>query len=87
MPDAIFCAKFALTLHQIGTPHFSSLQFYDLLLNKHTSFIMNSCTEGEAGRLAVLLNEALQISQHWRSSEAVYESKGNSSPFHTDPPL
>lgn len=72
--DAIFCAKFVHILHKMGTPYFSTLQYYDKVLRDIT-FSLFCCTENEASRLGKFLYETLALIDHWRSDPSIYEKE------------
>jgi len=77
--DALYCAKFVNLLHSIGTPYFSTLQYYDKVL-RNIPYILFSCTENEASRLGRFLNETLRVLARWRSSETIYSEECGSVP-------
>src|SRR5690348_9148362 len=72
--DAIYCAKFIHLLHKIGTPCFSTLQYYDKVLRDITLALF-CCTENEASRLGRFLYETLSLLAHWKSNEEIYEKE------------
>eukprot|EP01103_Thecamoeba_quadrilineata_P015330 TRINITY_DN480_c0_g2_i3.p1 TRINITY_DN480_c0_g2~~TRINITY_DN480_c0_g2_i3.p1 ORF type:complete len:1658 (-),score=455.84 TRINITY_DN480_c0_g2_i3:20-4993(-) len=71
--DSIYCAKFVDVLHRIGTPFFSTLQYYDKVFKDITHLLL-CCTENEASRLGRFLCETLSITARWRD-EKTYEKE------------
>jgi THO complex subunit 2 len=61
-------------LHLLGTPKFSTIQYYDRVLKDLTQLVF-SCTEYEAGRLGKFLNETLEQLSAWKDDQALYEKE------------
>lgn len=72
--DALYCSKFVHLLHKLGTPCFSTLQYYDKVLRDVTLSLF-CCTENEASRLGRFLNETLSLLAHWKSDPNIYEKE------------
>lgn len=70
--DALYCARFVHILHKIGTPYFSTLQYFEKVTKDVASMVF-ACTENEANRLGIFLSETLSLLHHWRSDKKVYE--------------
>jgi len=79
LPDAVFCARFVARLHSLGTPYFSTLQYYDRLL-KDLRQLVFAATEHEAAALGRFLAETLAQLAEWKKSEAVYTQECASRP-------
>jgi len=77
--DALYCAKFVEIMHKMGTPYFSTLQYYDKTL-KDLHQLVFRCTQHEAGRLGRFLHETLKTLDRWRSSEQIYLRECSSLP-------
>lgn len=79
-PDsAFYCAQFVLLLHNINTPRFSTLQFFDYMI-KATPGALMYLTEEEAQNFGILLESLWSIITDWRygkdelvDAEAAYE--------------
>ncbi|XP_071787081.1 THO complex subunit 2-like isoform X1 [Asterias amurensis] len=72
--DALYCAKFVLTVHQLKTSNFSTLLCYDRVFQDIT-YTLASCTENEASRYGRFLSEMLKTVQKWHSDKAIYEKE------------
>ena len=72
--DAVYCAKFVRWMHSLQTPNFSTILYYDRVLNDITGTV-TSCTEHEASRYGRFLCETLQIISKWHSSKSIYEKE------------
>ena len=79
LPDAVFCARFVARLHSLGTPYFSTLQYYDRLL-KDLRQLVFAATEHEAAALGRFLHETLSQLAAWKKSEGVYTAECASRP-------
>lgn len=66
MPDAVYCAMFVNTLHQLGTPFFNTVNHIDVLICKTLQPMICCCTEYEVGRLGRFLYETLKTAYHWK---------------------
>ena len=77
--DAVYCAKFVQHMHALGTPMFSTLQYYDKLL-RDISVHTFCCTERQAKNLGNFLNASLAQLLHWKSHEDVYKEECLSCP-------
>ncbi|XP_048243407.1 THO complex subunit 2-like [Haliotis rufescens] len=72
--DAVFCAKFIHVLHELKTPHFSTLICYDRIFCDIT-YTVTSCTENEASRYGRFLCAALDTIMKWHSDSAIFEKE------------
>jgi len=72
MPDAMYCAKFVQTIHNLKTPNFSTLLCYDRLFCDIT-YSVTSCTENEATRYGRFLNMMLETVMRWHSRKDIFE--------------
>lgn len=70
--DALYCAQFALFLHQQRTPHFSTLLFYDRVFSD-ISYTVTCCTENETRRYGRFLQSVLVSISRWHESKSVYD--------------
>lgn len=72
--DARYCAEFVRILHDIGTPCFSSLAFFD-----HAVRIVvptaTWVTRGEASNIGVFLRDVWALLKRWYSSEDIYQKE------------
>ncbi|KAI0218636.1 THO complex subunit 2 [Lamellibrachia satsuma] len=78
-PDAVYCAKFLLTIHSLKTPNFSSLICYDRIFTDIT-WPMTSCSENEAHRYGRFLCAVLDDISRWHADKSVYEKECFSHP-------
>ena len=69
--DAVFCARFTESMHAMGTPYFSTLQYLDTCFLRLPQLV-HCCTEEESKRIGRFLCETLRLVNEWRS-EAVYD--------------
>ncbi|XP_050443418.1 THO complex subunit 2 isoform X2 [Adelges cooleyi] len=72
--DAMYCAKFVQTLHSLKTANFSTLLCYDRLFCDIT-YSVTLCTENEAHRYGIFLNEMLKNVSRWHSSHEIFEKE------------
>ena len=79
--DALYCAKFAALLHEVGVPGFSSIQFFDKV-PREICAVLNSVTRSEATNLGVFLLETLSLLGRWRQSGKVYDREVRFMPRH-----
>ncbi|KAI9138077.1 transcription factor/nuclear export subunit protein 2-domain-containing protein [Paraphysoderma sedebokerense] len=68
--DAIFCAKFIMLIHSMGTASFCTFRVYDLIFT-NIGFI-NGLTENQAKNFGRFLNEILTVLSSWHSNEKKY---------------
>ena len=69
--DAVYCAKFVLRMHEIKTPHFSVLLYFDKVF-KQVAPALHCASGNEARRLGRFLGETLKQLTHWAKENAVY---------------
>jgi THO complex subunit 2 len=75
--DAIFCARMITLLHALGTPHFSTLTFFDKLFADGILFAtLLTCTTYEAENLGLFLAEVLAELGRWRADSTTYDKFG-----------
>jgi Transcription factor/nuclear export subunit protein 2 len=72
--DAMFCAHFVSLLHQNATPGFSTLHYFDALIQIIPRSLY-CLTEGEAACASILLLETWKIVSKWRYDDAAFESE------------
>ncbi|XP_003246335.1 THO complex subunit 2 isoform X1 [Acyrthosiphon pisum] len=72
--DAMYCAKFVQTLHSLKTANFSTLLCYDRLFCDIT-YSVTLCTENEAHRYGIFLNEMLKNVTRWHSTKDIFEKE------------
>ncbi|XP_071489382.1 THO complex subunit 2-like [Diadema antillarum] len=70
--DALYCAKFVLTVHQLKTPNFSTLLCYDRVFQDIT-YTVASCTENEASRYGRFLSAMMETVMRWHSNKDIYD--------------
>lgn len=65
--DALFCAKFVRLLHELGTPNFPTLFFYDRLFGDQLLPICFHMTEDEVRNYGEFVCFSLRLSpaQRW----------------------
>lgn len=73
--DAVFVAKLARILHDLGTPGFSLLMFYEDFLGDGLAASLFACTELEAQNLGRCLHQMLQNIESWRINEEDYKTQ------------
>lgn len=71
--DAVFCVKFIKQLHLFGTPHFSTLTFFDRIFSSQAASMIFICTEREAENYGRFLAEILWDFSQWRINETFYK--------------
>jgi THO complex subunit 2 len=81
--DALFCAKFFLLVHKIGTPNFCTAAFLQTVVELCTAFL-RGCTENEATLVARFMKEIFAAANRWRGA-AAFEAEFRSLPGGTDP--
>lgn len=69
--DAMFCARFVLLLHDMSTPHFSTLTLVDKCVRELLP-LLHCCSEREAGNLGIFLHRLFAVLRGWRSNEASF---------------
>uniref|UniRef100_A0A182M4N4 THO complex subunit 2 n=1 Tax=Anopheles culicifacies TaxID=139723 RepID=A0A182M4N4_9DIPT len=72
--DAIYCAKFVHTIHNLKTANFSTLLCYDRIFCDIT-YSVTSCTENEATRYGRFLCAMLETVMRWHSDEATFNKE------------
>jgi len=75
--DAMFCAKFAMLLHDQETPHFPTLNYLDKLMKSIPNALF-CITENEAKNLALFLKETWKTLNTWRYDEEEYTKSAGS---------
>lgn len=75
--DAIFCARFTMLLHSLGTTNFSSLTFFDKLFADGILYgTLLTCTLYEAENLGMFLSEIFSELSRWRIDTDVFCKEG-----------
>lgn len=69
--DAVYCTQFCFLLHEMQTPHFSTLRFVDRTIRTITPLIFCS-TETEASFIGYALLDLLQVVNRWHDDEKVF---------------
>ena len=72
--DALYCAHFALRLHQTETLGFSMLHYVDELVSL-TAGSLYAVTEAEAANLAILLWQTWSVINRWRYEDGVFDEE------------
>ncbi|XP_052864663.1 THO complex subunit 2 [Anopheles cruzii] len=72
--DAIYCAKFVHTIHNLKTANFSTLLCYDRIFCDIT-YSVTSCTENEATRYGRFLCAMLETVMRWHSEEGTFNKE------------
>ncbi|XP_030836802.1 THO complex subunit 2 isoform X1 [Strongylocentrotus purpuratus] len=72
--DALYCAKFVLTVHKLKTPNFSTLLCYDRVFQDIT-YTVASCTENEAIRYGRFLCAMMETVMKWHGDKETYEKE------------
>ncbi|XP_017152639.1 THO complex subunit 2 isoform X1 [Drosophila miranda] len=72
--DALYCAKFVHTIHNLKTANFSTLLCYDRIFCDIT-YSVTSCTEGEATRYGRFLCAMLETVMRWHADQAVFNKE------------
>ncbi|XP_063970178.1 THO complex subunit 2-like [Lytechinus pictus] len=72
--DALYCAKFVLTVHKLKTPNFSTLLCYDRVFQDIT-YTVASCTEHEASRYGRFLCAMMETVMRWHRDKEIYEKE------------
>ena len=70
--DAVYASRFALRLHKLDTPSWSSLVYLDRLWGD-VCCVVASCTENEAGRYGRFLADTLATIKYWYDNKEAYE--------------
>lgn len=74
--DAMFCARFIILLHEIGTPNFSCLTFFDKLFTDGVLYAtLLTCTAYEAENLGLFFSEIFKKLQEWHQDELSFIEK------------
>ncbi|KAJ3105928.1 THO complex subunit 2 [Phlyctochytrium planicorne] len=75
--DAIFCSKFIIRLHSIGTKNFSTIALYDKILHRaNLQNLIFTCTELEAKNYGLFLADILHTLTSWHKSKDLYDREG-----------
>ena len=69
--DAMYCVHFTHTLHQLETPGFSILHYFDELVQL-SGGALYCTTESESAALGILLLECWKIISRWRYDEKAF---------------
>jgi THO complex subunit 2 len=77
--DAIYCAHFALQLHNMETPGFGTLHYIDELISVVAGSLFG-LTEAEAANSAILLWQTWTTVNKWRYTEGLFEAEVSGKP-------
>lgn len=72
--DALYCARFVSLLHELATPGFSTMHFFDELVNILSGALF-SVTESEAATMGIVLLETWKDISRWRYDEQAFETE------------
>ncbi|XP_023304562.2 THO complex subunit 2 [Lucilia cuprina] len=72
--DALYCAKFVHTIHNLKAANFSTLLCYDRIFCDIT-YSVTSCTENEATRYGRFLCAMLETVMRWHSDQATFNKE------------
>lgn len=72
LSDALFCSQFFLYLHQIMTPNFCSLRYFDCVLQYVVPMIF-AATDHEAAAIGSFVKATLEPLRQWRLERTSYE--------------
>uniref|UniRef100_W8BMU3 THO complex subunit 2 n=2 Tax=Ceratitis capitata TaxID=7213 RepID=W8BMU3_CERCA len=72
--DALYCAKFVHTIHNLKAANFSTLLCYDRIFCDIT-YSVTSCTENEATRYGRFLCAMLETVMRWHADQAVFNKE------------
>jgi THO complex subunit 2 len=72
--DAMYCAHFALQLHHIKTPGFSTLHYIDELVSLAAGSLYG-VTEAEAANLAITLWQTWSVINRWRYEDGLFDEE------------
>lgn len=70
--DALYCAYFIRVIHDLVTPHFSTIICYDRLFSD-ISYSLASCSENEAIRYGRFLQSLLETVMSWHSDRNKFD--------------
>eukprot|EP00043_Microstomoeca_roanoka_P003384 m.43460 g.43460 ORF g.43460 m.43460 type:complete len:1411 (+) comp12040_c0_seq1:86-4318(+) len=70
--DALYCAKFAQLLHEMRTPSWSTVLYFNYVF-RHTACIIMSATENEASRFGRFLSETMRVLARYHADPSVYQ--------------
>lgn len=73
--DAVYCTQFCFLLHEMQTPHFSTLRFLDRTIRTISPLIFCS-TESEASFIGYALLDLLQVVNRWHDDEKAFTTEG-----------
>jgi THO complex subunit 2 len=73
--DAFFCARFVRLMHDLGTPNFASLSFYDKLFGDQLIPTVFHMSDDEIRNYARFLADILSTLSAWYKSEELYLSQ------------
>lgn len=68
-PDALYAARFVRLMHDLSTPGFSTIKFYNEVVRLLPA-LLSSCTAHEASRLGRFVRELLEYLTEWGRSVA-----------------
>eukprot|EP00727_Mastigamoeba_balamuthi_P007575 m51a1_g3438 hypothetical protein (1790) ;mRNA; r:644169-651808 len=71
-PDAVYCARFILTLHELRTPNFGTLTLLEQVF-KDIPQMLFCCSEKEAANIGQFLHELLAVVNRWSAQDRFAE--------------
>ncbi|KAG9290655.1 hypothetical protein G9A89_011618 [Geosiphon pyriformis] len=74
--DALFCAKFIESMHEIGTANFSTLTLYDQIFAESVQIILFSLTDQETRHYGRFLNTILDFLSKLHSDQSAFVESG-----------
>lgn len=77
--DAMYASQFALRLHIIWTPGFSTMHYLDELISIASGALFG-VTEGEAANLAILLWQTWMVVNRWRYENGAFSKEVSGKP-------
>ncbi|CAG8570178.1 9919_t:CDS:2, partial [Racocetra fulgida] len=77
--NAVFCAKFIETMHEIGTVNFSTLTLYDRIFADQVQPLIFTCSESEARNYGTFLQTILASLSKLHKNPQEYENRGKGS--------
>jgi THO complex subunit 2 len=77
--DAMYCARFIQLLHEMDTPGFNTLTFYDCAIIAFSRSLYG-LTEGEAANVSIFLRDTWKLLSHWRYEDNAFVSEVGGKP-------
>jgi THO complex subunit 2 len=77
--DAMYCARFIQLLHEMDTPGFNTLAFYDCAIIAFSRSLYG-LTEGEAANVSIFLRDTWELLSHWRYDDNAFVNEVGGKP-------